>query len=57
MSLTEEDAETQKSHKFWSTQPVVQAAQSDSSKPIELGPLEEKTVADVRQEPYPLPNG
>lgn len=57
MSLSNEGDAQKKSHKFWSTQPVVQSDQVDNSKEIELGPLETKTVAEVRQEPYPLPNG
>eukprot|EP01063_Lacrimia_lanifica_P040482 TRINITY_DN9186_c0_g1_i1.p2 TRINITY_DN9186_c0_g1~~TRINITY_DN9186_c0_g1_i1.p2 ORF type:complete len:481 (+),score=249.17 TRINITY_DN9186_c0_g1_i1:51-1493(+) len=44
-----------KSHEFWDTQPVMQL-----EKPFELddaeGPLEQKTVAEVRQEPYELPD-
>mmetsp|Transcript_4062 Transcript_4062/g.8736 ORF Transcript_4062/g.8736 Transcript_4062/m.8736 type:complete len:455 (+) Transcript_4062:199-1563(+) len=53
-----------KQHKFWSTQPVpqngaVSSSEVDSSEAAvpTVGPLETKTVSDVRQTPYALPKG
>ncbi|PHJ22707.1 myristoyl :protein n-myristoyltransferase, partial [Cystoisospora suis] len=46
-------------HAFWDTQPVLKHSalsdKSDASLPE--GPIETKTVADVRTEPYKLPEG
>jgi glycylpeptide N-tetradecanoyltransferase len=39
-------------HAFWDTQPVP----SIRDEVVEHGPLEEKTAADVRQDPLPLPS-
>lgn len=41
------------SHEFWKTQPVPQHGE----KVVEQGPIETKTLADVRQEPEELPEG
>ncbi|KAH9247035.1 hypothetical protein BASA81_015373 [Batrachochytrium salamandrivorans] len=41
------------SHKFWGTQPVPQTA----GQALPLGPIEVKTVADVKKDPYKLPEG
>ncbi|CAM9208534.1 unnamed protein product [Chrysoparadoxa australica] len=41
-------------HKFWDTQPVPKLGSSEETG---HGPIEEKTVADVRQEPYNMPAG
>lgn len=71
------NGETQKEHKFWSTQPVPQLDEADEAEADEVfaslhngdpshldstepppgaggRPIETKTVADVRAEPYPL---
>ncbi|KAI5449375.1 glycylpeptide N-tetradecanoyltransferase [Naganishia albida] len=41
-------------HKFWKTQPVIQAATTEEAE----GPIDPpKTVADVRRDPLPLPSG
>eukprot|EP00940_MAST-03C_sp_MAST-3C-sp2_P002815 g2815.t1 len=46
-----------KAHKFWDTQPVPKISE-DTSNTTEIGPIDkEKTVADVRSEPYALPKG
>jgi len=42
-----------KEHKFWNTQPVVQLHQE----PTDYGPLEVKTVDEIRKEPYAMPAG
>lgn len=42
-------AAAEQSHKFWNTQPVPQDAASD------YGPIETKTVDQVRKAPYKLP--
>jgi glycylpeptide N-tetradecanoyltransferase len=41
-------------HKFWETQPVVQDSSPD---PDSIGPIENKTLDQVQQKPYPLPKG
>mmetsp|Transcript_2473 Transcript_2473/g.3351 ORF Transcript_2473/g.3351 Transcript_2473/m.3351 type:complete len:457 (+) Transcript_2473:110-1480(+) len=52
-----------KEHKFWKTQPVKQQETADDKGAVKetesgsLGPLEEKTLDQVRKEPYPLPRG
>eukprot|EP00924_Labyrinthula_sp_SR-Ha-C_P000580 maker-scaffold_27-snap-gene-3.5-mRNA-1 protein AED:0.01 eAED:0.01 QI:204/1/1/1/1/1/2/231/452 len=44
-------------HRFWSTQPMLQS-ETDAQTTEYIGPLDEqKTVDQVRQEPYPLPAG
>lgn len=40
-------------HKFWDTQPVPRL----DATVTETGPLEKKTIAEVRQEPYNMPAG
>lgn len=40
-------------HKFWSTQPVPQ----QEIEKTEFGPIEIKTVEEVRKEELPLPTG
>lgn len=37
-------------HKFWKTQPVVK-----QSEVTEVGPIETRTLEEVRKDPYPLP--
>jgi len=49
----EQKKSTTKTHKFWSTQPVPQ----HGDQPTENGPIEEKTVDEVRATPYPIPRG
>lgn len=44
---------TSASHKFWRTQPIIH----DNADPNEVGPVEIKTLEDVRATPYPLPKG
>ncbi|GBG24930.1 Glycylpeptide N-tetradecanoyltransferase [Hondaea fermentalgiana] len=49
-------------HKFWSTQPVPQSSSgggegADEDDETKVGPLEVKTVDEVRQTPYALPKG
>eukprot|EP00761_Pharyngomonas_kirbyi_P003542 gb/GECH01003546.1/.p1 GENE.gb/GECH01003546.1/~~gb/GECH01003546.1/.p1 ORF type:complete len:444 (+),score=121.89 gb/GECH01003546.1/:1-1332(+) len=41
-------------HKFWNTQPV---PQTEKEKVQDIGPIENKTLEDVRKEPLPLPKG
>lgn len=44
-------------YEFWETQPVTQFNEDPSKVPQEDGPIDApKTVQDVRQEPYPLPD-
>eukprot|EP00753_Platysulcus_tardus_P012126 PLAT3339.65.p2 GENE.PLAT3339.65~~PLAT3339.65.p2 ORF type:complete len:511 (+),score=229.54 PLAT3339.65:32-1564(+) len=42
-------------HVFWDAQPVPKLDEDLSD--VEPGPIEEKTLADIRTEPYPLPGG
>jgi len=45
-----------KTHKFWDSMPMP-AFDSESPEVVESGPLEEKTLADVRKMPLKLPAG
>ena len=54
--------EQNKSHKFWNTQPVVQDEEEEdgegaSSEDVVNGPIDVKTVEEVRVEPYGMPDG
>eukprot|EP00331_Platyophrya_macrostoma_P001006 CAMPEP_0176406110 /NCGR_PEP_ID=MMETSP0127-20121128/696_1 /TAXON_ID=938130 /ORGANISM="Platyophrya macrostoma, Strain WH" /LENGTH=399 /DNA_ID=CAMNT_0017785213 /DNA_START=66 /DNA_END=1262 /DNA_ORIENTATION=+ len=44
------DASASPEHQFWSTQPVVKGSEMTTPE----GPLENRTVADVRQDPFPI---
>lgn len=45
------------SHAFWETQPVMQFSEAGDQK-VDAGPIEPpRTLDDVRQQPYNLPNG
>jgi glycylpeptide N-tetradecanoyltransferase len=54
MRATEEQPETTREHKFWTTQPVLKSTASPED--IQDGPIEpSKQVESVRVEPYLLP--
>lgn len=51
LALTGEKPKSMEEYKFWKTQPVAKFGESEEA---QEGPIEHKTVDQVRQEPYPL---
>ncbi|CAD7947654.1 unnamed protein product [Amoebophrya sp. A25] len=49
-------APADKPHAFWDTQPVPKMTEAHLDTDQDAGPMEIKTLDDVRKEPYPLPD-